>query len=124
MLKAANAPAIAAAALGGALATTSATLADDAKPVQSGKASWYGPGFHGKLTTNGERFNTNDLTAAHKALPFGTEVRVTNERTGKSVVVRINDRGPYAHGRVIDLSKAAAQAVGIEGVGEVSLATL
>ena len=124
MLKAAKALAIAAAALGGALATTSATLADDAKPVQSGKASWYGPGFHGKLTANGERFNTNDLTAAHKPLAFGTEVRVTNERTGTSVVVRINDRGPYAHGRVIDLSKAAAQAVGIEGVGEVSLATL
>ena len=66
MLKAANALAIAAAALGGALAATSATLADDAEPVQSGKASWYGPGFHGKLTANGERFNTNDLTAAHK----------------------------------------------------------
>ena len=124
MLKAAKALAIAAVALGGALATTSATLADDAKPVQSGKASWYGPGFHGKLTANGERFNTNDLTAAHKTLAFGTKVRVTNERTGTSVVVRINDRGPYAHGRVIDLSKAAAQAVGIEGVGEVSLATL
>jgi len=124
MRKAAKALAIAAVALGGALATTSATLADDAKPVQSGKASWYGPGFHGKLTANGERFNTNDLTAAHKTLAFGTKVRVTNERTGTSVVVRINDRGPYAHGRVIDLSKAAAQAVGIEGVGEVSLATL
>src|SRR4051794_20932345 len=124
MLKAAKALAIAAVALGGALATTSAPLADDAKPVQSGKARWYGRGFHGKLTANGERFNTNDLTAAHKTLPFGTKVRVTNERTGKSVVVRINDRGPYAHGRVIDLSKAAAEAVGISGVGKVALAAL
>jgi len=100
------------------------TAAEETKPVQSGAASWYGPGFHGKKTANGERFNTNDLTAAHKTLPFGTEVRVTNERTGKSVVVRINDRGPYAHGRVIDLSKAAAEAVGIEGVGQVTLAAL
>ena len=64
------------------------------------------------------------LTAAHKTLPFGSRVRVTNERTGKSVVVRINDRGPYAHGRVIDLSKAAAEAVGISGVGQVTLAAL
>src|SRR5829696_6975916 len=78
--------------------------AEDAKPLQKGVASWYGPGFHGKKTANGERFNTNDLTAAHKILPFGTQLRVTNERTGKSVV-RITDRGPYAHGRVIDLSK-------------------
>ena len=89
-----------------------------------GAASWYGPGFHGKRTANGETFNTNALTAAHKTLPFGTEVRVTNERTGKSVVVRINDRGPYAHGRVIDLSKAAAEAVSISGVEKVTLAKL
>src|SRR4051794_13746994 len=91
--------------------------AADAKPLQSGAASWYGPGFHGKRTANGERFNTHALTAAHKTLPFGTQLRVTNERTGKSVVVRINDRGPYARGRVIDLSQAAADAVGILGVG-------
>jgi rare lipoprotein A len=115
--------AITAAVLGCALGATSA-VAEDAKPLQKGVASWYGPGFHGKKTANGERFNTNDLTAAHKTLPFSSEVRVTNERTGKSVVVRINDRGPYAHGRVIDLSKAAAQAVGIEGVGQVTLAAL
>ena len=98
--------------------------AEEAKPLQKGVASWYGPGFYGKKTANGERFNTNDLTAAHKTLPFGTKLRVTNERTGKSAVVRINDRGPYAHGRVIDLSKAAAEAVGIEGVGQVTLAAL
>ena len=91
---------------------------------QRGAASWYGPGFHGRRTASGETFNTHALTAAHKTLPFGARVRVTNERTGRSVVVRINDRGPYAHGRVIDLSKAAAQAVGISGVGQVTLAKL
>ncbi len=96
----------------------------EARPVGSGGASWYGPGFHGKRTANGERFNTHALTAAHKTLPFGSRVRVTNERTGRSVVVRINDRGPFAGGRVIDLSKAAAQAVGISGVGKVKLTRL
>jgi len=95
-----------------------------AEPLQRGKASWYGPGFQGRLTANGERFNTNDLTAAHKTLPFGTKVQVTNMRTGQTVVVRINDRGPYAHGRIIDLSKASARAIGISGLGEVTLARL
>ena len=122
MINACTALAITALLLGGALATPAA--AEESKPIQSGAASWYGPGFHGKKTANGERFNTHDLTAAHKTLPFGTKVRVTNEQTGKSVVVRINDRGPYAHGRVIDLSKAAAEAVGISGVGQVTLASL
>ena len=64
------------------------------------------------------------MTAAHRTLPFGTKVRVVNKKTGKSVVVRINDRGPYAHGRVIDLSKASAQALGISGVGSVDVAQL
>jgi rare lipoprotein A len=64
------------------------------------------------------------MTAAHRTLPFGTKVKVVNKKTGKSVVVRINDRGPYAHGRVIDLSKASAQAIGISGVGSVTLAQL
>ncbi len=93
---------------------------------QSGKASWYGPGFHGRRTASGERFNTNDLTAAHKTLPFGTKVKVTNARTGRSVVVRINDRGPYAGGRVIDLSRSAAQAVSMvsSGTAPVSLEVL
>src|SRR3954452_9021472 len=98
--------------------------AEETQPIQTGAASWYGPGFHGKRTANGERFNTHALTAAHKTLPFGTQLRVTNERTGQSVVVRINDRGPYARGRVIDLSKAAADAVGFLGVGMVTLAKL
>src|SRR4051812_17351296 len=123
MTKASTALAITAVVLGCAL-TTSPAAAEETKPIQTGAASWYGPGFHGKRTATGERFNTNDLTAAHKTLPFGTKVRVTNERTGRSVVVRINDRGPYAHGRVIDLSKAAAAAVGIAGVGQVTLAAL
>ena len=122
MTKASHALAITALVLGCALAAPAA--AEESKPIQSGAASWYGPGFHGKKTANGERFNTHDLTAAHKTLPFGTKVRVTNEQTGKSVVVRINDRGPYAHGRVIDLSKAAAEAVGISGVSKVTLAAL
>ena len=124
MTRSLKALAITAVALGGMLGVASATLADDATPIQSGAASWYGPGFHGKRTANGETFNTRALTAAHKTLPFGTQLRVTNERTGMSVVVRINDRGPYAHGRIIDLSKAAAQAVGISGVGKVTLAAL
>jgi len=123
MTKASTALAITALLLGCALAATPAA-AEESKPVQTGAASWYGPGFHGKKTANGERFNTHDLTAAHKTLPFGTKVRVTNERTDKAVVVRINDRGPYAHGRVIDLSKAAAQAIGISGVGKVKLTRL
>src|SRR3954463_13629875 len=101
-----------------------ATSAANAKPIQSGGASWYGPGFHGRKTANGERFNTHALTAAHRSLPFGSRVRVTNARTGRSMVVRINDRGPFAGGRVIDLSKAAAQAVGISGVGRVKLTRL
>jgi rare lipoprotein A len=121
VLKASGALAIAAAVLGFTLASVPPAVA---KPLQRGTASWYGPGFHGKRTANGETFNTHALTAAHKTLPFGTKLRVTNERTGKSVVVRINDRGPYAHRPVIDLSKAAAQAVGISGVGQVSLAGL
>lgn len=101
--------------------TVSILSGADAKPIQSGTASCYGPGFHGRRTANGERFNAHAFTAAHRSLPFGSRVVVKNERTGQSVVVRINDRGPYAHGRVIDLSKAAAQAVGISGVGHVTL---
>src|SRR3954469_14323989 len=123
MTKPSSPLAITAVVLGCTLGAVSAA-AEEAKPIQSGGASWYGPGFHGKRTANGERFNTHALTAAHKTLPFGTQLRVTNERTGQSVVVRINDRGPYAHGRVIDLSKAAAETVGISGVGKVTLAAL
>lgn len=79
----------------------------------SGMASWYGPGFHGNRSASGERYNQNALTAAHRSLPFGTKVRVTNIRNGRSVVVRINDRGPHIRGRIIDLSAAAARMVGV-----------
>ena len=82
-------------------------------------ASWYGPGFHGRLTASGERFNQNALTAAHKTLKFGTKVQVTYK--GRSVVVRINDRGPFTKGRTIDLSKAAARAIGCLGVCTVTM---
>jgi rare lipoprotein A len=76
---------------------------------QTGHASWYGGKFQGRLTANGERFDTNKHTAAHRTLPFGTRVRVTNLDNGKSTVVRINDRGPFIQGRIIDLSRAAAE---------------
>lgn len=94
-------------------------------PVHSGRAmhakvSWYGPGFHGRKTASGARFNQYALTAAHKSLPFGTKVRITNPKTNKSVIVVINDRGPYIHGRQFDLSKGAAQAIGMAGVASVT----
>ncbi|MGB0563463.1 MAG: septal ring lytic transglycosylase RlpA family protein [Spirulinaceae cyanobacterium] len=84
---------------------------------QRGQASWYGPGFHGRRTANGERFNQNAMTAAHRTLPFGTQVRVTNLNNGRSAIVRINDRGPFIGGRVIDLSRGAASAIGMLGSG-------
>ncbi len=97
------------------------TVVDD---IPDGVASWYGARFAGRKTASGERFDPSEYTAAHRTLPFGTRVRVVNKKTGQSVVVRINDRGPYAHGRVIDLSRASAQAIGISGVGSVELAQL
>ena len=81
-------------------------------------ASWYG---HGQQTASGERFNTNALTAAHKHLPFGTRVTVTNRSNGRSVQVRINDRGPFVRGRCIDLSHAAARAIGMDGLALVNV---
>ncbi|NPA67256.1 MAG: septal ring lytic transglycosylase RlpA family protein [Chlorobi bacterium] len=90
---------------------------------QKGEASWYGPGFNGKKTASGEIFDMNKLTAAHRKLPFGTMVRVTNLKNNKSVIVRINDRGPYKKGRVIDLSKKAAEVTGLikDGVAPVKI---
>lgn len=92
----------------------------------SGIASYYADRFHGLRTASGERFDQRALTAAHRTLPFGTRVRVTNPANGQSVVVRINDRGPFARGRTIDLSRAAAEEVGIvrAGHGRVELALL
>ncbi len=91
------------------------------KLTKRGIASWYGPGFHGRLTANGERFNSNNYTAAHKTLPFGTKVRVTNIGNGRSVMVRINDRGPFIRGREIDLSAQAARVLDISGIAPVKL---
>ncbi len=84
---------------------------------QSGKASWYGPGLQGKRTTSGQVFNQNAMTAAHTTLPLGTKVRVTRKKTGKSVVVTINDRLPRKKSRIIDLSKGAARRLGIVNQG-------
>lgn len=87
------------------------------------KASWYGPKFHGKLTANGEIYNQMALTAAHKSLKFGTLLKVTNTKNGRSVIVRINDRGPYIAGRDLDLSKGAAIELGLlrRGVARVKI---
>ncbi|MFB8788197.1 MAG: septal ring lytic transglycosylase RlpA family protein [Potamolinea sp.] len=85
--------------------------------ISSGLASWYGPGFHGNRSASGEIYNQNAMTAAHRSLPFGTYVQVTNMDNGRSVVVRINDRGPFIGGRVIDLSAAAARALGVTQTG-------
>lgn len=85
--------------------------------VQTGTASWYGDAFHQRRTANGERFDKHALTAAHRTLPFGTRVRVTHLSSGRSVVLRINDRGPYVKGRVIDLSMAAAHRLDVARAG-------
>ncbi len=85
--------------------------------VETGIASWYGPGFHGNRTANGERFDTNELTAAHKTLQMPSLVRVTNLENGRSLVVRVNDRGPYSRGRVMDVSSKAAELLGFKNVG-------
>ena len=84
---------------------------------ETGIASWYGPDFHGKLTANGETFDQNTITAAHKTLPLPSIVRVTNLETGRSLIVRVNDRGPFVNGRIIDLSRKSAQLLGIETKG-------
>lgn len=84
---------------------------------ETGIASWYGPDFHGKMTANGETFDENAVSAAHKTLPLPSVVRVTNLENGRSLVVRVNDRGPFVNGRVIDLSRRAAQLLGYEGSG-------
>ena len=88
---------------------------------QVGKASWYGPGFHGKKTASGQPFNQHRLTAAHPRLPLGTRARVTNLNNGKAVEVTINDRGPHGGGRIIDLSRAAARRLAMGGTAPVSI---
>lgn len=85
--------------------------------VEEGVASWYGPGFHGKRTANGERYDMYAMTAAHRILPLGSIVRVVNRNNGRALVLRINDRGPFADDRVIDLSRAAAEKLDVIGKG-------
>ncbi len=95
----------------------------DTGETQIGMASWYGGKFHGRITTNGERYNMYKISAAHRTLPFGTLVRVTNRNNSKSVIVRINDRGPWISDRIIDLSYGAAKKVGMvaDGVARVRM---
>lgn len=90
-------------------------------PIQKGIASWYGPGFHGRLAASGEIYNMYDRTAAHRTLPLQSLVRVVSQRTGQTVVVRINDRGPYAWGRIIDMSHRAKQLLGMDDLAAVYL---
>jgi len=92
-------------------------LPPESRLSQTGIASWYGPGFHGSATASGDIYNQSDLTAAHQTLPLGTRVLVTNLENGSSTQVTINDRGPFAKGRVIDLSYAAAQSINMVGPG-------
>lgn len=108
---------------GGAIDGAAAPPAAAGPVIERGLASWYGERHHGRRTASGETFDMHALTAAHKTLPFGTRVRVEHPATGRSVVVRINDRGPFTPGRVIDLSRAAADRIGLlrEGVAPVVL---
>jgi rare lipoprotein A len=103
-----------------ATSTVSPSVSDPGRKFQAGSASWY---QMGRRTANGEAFNPNGMTAAHRNLPFGTRVRVVHESSGRSVVVRINDRGPFSGSRIIDLARGPAQALGLtrSGVAYVSL---
>ncbi|NQV10527.1 MAG: septal ring lytic transglycosylase RlpA family protein [Cyanobacteria bacterium] len=107
-------------------AVASAPSQSNVRHVTTGEASWYGPGFFGNRTANGEIFRPGTLTAAHRTLPFGTRVRVTNLRNGRITYVRINDRGPFVGNRVIDLAHGAAQKLGLisSGIAQVRLEVL
>lgn len=109
-----------------AVAASAVPIADMETEIDGGMASYYGNELAGNRTANGERFDPGQLTAAHRTLPFGSMVRVTNMSNGDSVIVRINDRGPFAHGRVIDVSHAAAREIGMQrsGTARVKLALL
>lgn len=110
--------ALAALTLLGLAMTGTAEARTDAGALQTGVASWYATG---RVTASGERFNPGGMTAAHRTLPFGTRVRVVHAASGRSVVVRINDRGPFHGGRVIDLARGASRALGVAGVAKVAL---
>ena len=105
--------------LGAAICSAFFVVCSSAAMAETGIASIYA--YSGEKTANGERANPGGLTAAHKTLPFGTRVRVVNKRNGKSVVVRINDRGPFVRGRIIDLTPAGARALGFNGLAPVSV---
>jgi len=94
-------------------------LSSDEPVTQTGIASWYGPGFHGKATASGAVYNQNDLTAAHQTLPLGTRIMVTNLENGRATELLINDRGPFVKGRIIDLSYAAAESLGMIAPGTI-----
>ncbi len=104
-----------------ALAACSSTGEIAATKTQSGKASWYGPGFQGRKTASGERFNMNTYSAAHRTHPFGTKLCVENLHNGRGVTVRVNDRGPFVRGRVVDVSRKAAQSLGMIRSGTASV---
>ncbi|MER2998998.1 septal ring lytic transglycosylase RlpA family protein [Pontibacter populi] len=93
------------------------TIAQDITQTETGPASWYGSKYHGRKTSSGERYNKNDMTAAHKTLPFGTKVKVTNLANNESVILRINDRGPFVGNRIIDVSEVAARKLDIHSRG-------
>ncbi|MDP8242679.1 MAG: septal ring lytic transglycosylase RlpA family protein [Candidatus Hinthialibacter antarcticus] len=105
---------------------TKEAIAQSGDHKMTGTASWYGPKFHGRRTANGERFNMNAMTAAHPSLPFNTRLRVTNLDNGRKCIVRINDRGPFKGGRIVDLSRAAARKLDFErdGLAKVRLEVL
>src|SRR6476661_6348655 len=108
--------------LGAAMCSAFFVMCSSAAMAETGIASIYA--YSGEKTANGERANPSGLTAAHKTLPFGTRVRVTNTRNGRSIVVRINDRGPFIRGRVIDMTPAGARAIGFSGLTQVSLSVV
>jgi rare lipoprotein A len=116
--------ALACTAAAGCGASVGTLRPDDVRPDQilateSGEASWYGARHHGRRTASGEPFDMHALTAAHRTLPFGTRCRVTSQRNGRRVIVRINDRGPFSKGRIIDLSRAAAEVIEMIRAGHV-----
>lgn len=105
------------AAIAVAAGCASPRSARDGVAVERGVASWYGPGFHGNFTASGERYDMWAMTAAHRTLPFGTVLEVRNLENGKRVRVKVNDRGPFLKNRILDLSRAAAEAIGMVGPG-------
>ena len=116
----------ASAATGSSAPAAEPAASEKAERAEVGEASWYGVPYHGRTTASGETFNMNAMTAAHKTLPFGTKVKVTNMTNGRAVQVVINDRGPFVPGRIIDLSRAAADKIGMikSGVAKVRVEVL